>query len=67
MALHGEGEVLLDMAHAFDPQSRSCVIDAATAVGRDLSKLFHGLIVREFGRDAFRAERVAARPEPVPA
>jgi hypothetical protein len=66
-SLHGEGQVLLDMVHAFDPRARSCVIDAGTAVGRDFSKLFHGLISREFGRGAFQVERVGARPEPMTA
>jgi hypothetical protein len=63
-SLHGEGQVLLDMVYTFDAHTRSCVIDAGTEVGRDFSKLFHGLVSREFGRSAFQVERVGARPEP---
>jgi len=49
------------------------VIDAATPVGRDLNRVFIGLVTREFGPDSFRVERVdrardaAHRPEPVTA
>ena len=57
-ALHGESQVRLDAAHAVDAEKRSCVIDASTAVGRDLNRLFAGFITREFGADSFRVERV---------
>jgi hypothetical protein len=63
-SLHGEGQVLLDMVHTFDAPTRSCVIDAGTPVGRDVNKLFLGLVSREFGRGSFQVDRVAARPEP---
>src|SRR3954451_25079348 len=65
-SLHGEVQVRLDAAHSFDPDGRSCVIDAGTAVGRDLNRVFIGFLRREFGEDAFRVERVdsAAHPQP---
>src|SRR5262245_49167214 len=63
-ALHGESQARLDLAHAFDAGKRSCVIDATTAVGRDLARLFVGFVSREFGPVSFKVERVAARPEP---
>lgn len=68
-SLHGESQARLDIAHAFDPDRRTCVIDASTAVGRDLNRLFTGLVSREFGPDSFRVERVphTPRPEPVTA
>jgi hypothetical protein len=64
-SLRGESQVRLDAAHCFDAGRRSCVIDAGTAVGRDLCRVFVGLLRREFGEDAFRVERVAAAPAPV--
>jgi hypothetical protein len=65
-ALHGESQTRLDAGHAFDPKKRSAVIDASTAVGRDLNRVFVGLISREFGAGAFRVERVHRSPQPEP-
>ena len=58
-SLHGQSDVRLDAAHAFDVAKRTCVIDADTVVGRDLNRLFVGFLSREFGEDAFRVEHVA--------
>src|SRR5689334_17338467 len=57
-ALYGEVQTRLDAAHFFDSDQRACVIDAGTAVGRDVNRLFVGFVRREFGEDAFRVERV---------
>lgn len=65
-ALHGESQTRLDAGHAFDPKLRTLVIDAATAVGRDLNRVFIGLVTREFGPGSFRVERVHRSPEPTP-
>jgi hypothetical protein len=62
-SLHGESQVRLDASHYLDPIKRACVIDAATAVGRDVNRLFVGFLRREFGEDAFRVERLT---EPSP-
>jgi hypothetical protein len=59
-SLHGETQVHLDAGHAFDAEDRTCVIDAGTQVGRDLNRLFAGLVRREFGEDAFRVQRAAS-------
>ena len=45
-ALHGQAQVRLDAAHAVDVEKRSCVIDAGTAVGRDLNRMFAGFVTR---------------------
>jgi hypothetical protein len=58
--LHGEAEVRLEGSHSFDPERRSCLIDAATAVGRDINRLFVSFIRHEFGAGAFQVERVDA-------
>ena len=58
--LHGEAEVRLEGAHSFDPGRRRCVIEADTAVGRDINRLFVSFIRHEFGADAFQVERVDA-------
>jgi hypothetical protein len=61
-ALHGEAQVRLDAAYEFDGRNRTCAIDASTTVGRDLNRLFAGLLAREFGADSFRVARDARRP-----
>ena len=63
-SLHGESQVRLDAAHTLDADRRACVIDAQTAVGRDLNRLFVGFLRREFGEDAFTVERVTETREP---
>jgi hypothetical protein len=62
-SLHGESQVRLDAAHYLDVDRRACVIDADTAVGRDMNRLFTGFVQREFGADAFRVERVNEFPQ----
>ena len=62
-SLHGTSQVRLDAAHAVDAEKRSCVVDASTPVGRDLNRLFAGLVSREFGPDAFSVERVGTSQE----
>jgi hypothetical protein len=57
-SLHGEAQVRLDAAHFLDRDRRACVIDAGTAVGQDLNRLFVGFVRREFGEDSFRVERL---------
>ena len=67
-ALHGESQTRLDATDAFDAKLRTVVIDAGTPVGRDLNRVFVGLMTREFGPGAFRVERVSHhQPEPVTA
>ena len=55
--------------YAVDAQQRICVIDASTQVGRDINRLFTGFVLREFGPDSFRVERidhyVARQPQEV--
>ena len=63
-ALHGESQTRLDAGHAFDAKKRAVVIDASTAVGRDLNRVFVGFVTREFGPESFRVERVQKKPEP---
>jgi hypothetical protein len=64
-SLHGEDQACLDASFRLDRRKRACVIDASTAVGRDLARVFTGLLRREFGPDAFAVERVtpAGAPE----
>lgn len=57
-SLHGTLPVRLDASHVFDAKRHTCVIDAGTPVGRDLTKLLIGFVVRQFGEDGFVVQRV---------
>ncbi len=65
-ALHGAAAVLLDVAHEFDVHGRTCWIDASTGVGRELSRVYCGLLRREFGEGGFTVERVKAKAVSAP-
>ena len=57
-SLHGETEVQLNAGHFFEPERRTCVVDAETEAGRNLNKLFAGYLRREFGRHEFTVRRI---------
>lgn len=57
-SLHGEAQVRLDLAYAVDPEQRTCVIDATTAVGQDVNRVFIGFVLREYGPESFTVQRV---------
>lgn len=59
-SLHGRALVRLDASFCLDPGKRSCVVDAATDVGRAIARIFTGFLTREFGEAAFKVERIAA-------
>ena len=61
-SLHGRSLVRLDASFCLDPKKRSCVVDAATEVGRAIARIFTGFLSREFGEEAFRVERVGGVP-----
>jgi len=69
--LHGESRVRLDASYRFSRAKRVCVIDAGTDVGRDISRIFTGFAIKEFGEHAFQVERIDRsedrEPVPVPA
>ena len=59
-SLHGRALVRLDASFCLDTGKRSCVVDAATDVGRAIARIFTGFLAREFGEEAFKVERIAA-------
>jgi len=60
--LHGQARVRLDAGYFLDKKQRACVVDASTAVGQDINKVFTGFCIREFGEDSFKVERVDGPP-----
>jgi len=61
--LHGETEVRLQATHATDAETRMCVINGDSDVGRDLNKVFCGFLQHEFGENAFTVCRTSGSRE----
>lgn len=59
--LHGASDTRLDAMHCLDAAKRACVIDGSTEVGRDLNRLFVGLLARRFGPAAYTVRSVFAK------
>lgn len=62
--LHGQSRVRLDASYCMDTDKRACVIDATSDVGRDISRMFTGFAIREYGERSFSVRRVDRMPEP---
>ena len=50
--------VRLDASFCLDPTKRTCVVDGATEVGQAIARIFTGFLIREFGEEDFRVERI---------
>ncbi len=61
--LHGQSRVLHEAAYYFDADTRVCVIDCSTEVGRDVCRIFGGFAIREFGEGSFTVHRPNGVPE----
>ncbi len=57
--VHGQAQVLLEAGYALDEKARTCVLDATTAVGKTVSRIFTTLLTKEFGERAFTVERIS--------
>ncbi len=60
--IHGRTRVRLDASFSLDRAKRSCVIDAATEVGRSIARIFTGFVTHEFGEESFKVERLGQSP-----
>ena len=56
-SLFGESAVKLETSYSVNALERTCVIDARSAVGRALCRIFTGYLRLEFGRNAFEIHR----------
>lgn len=54
----GEAAMRLDASFRFDRNSRTCLIDRGTEVGRHIARLFISYISKEFGDDCYLVERI---------
>jgi len=62
-SLYGQSRVRMDAAYCLNAEKRTCVIDAATQVGRDICRIFTGFVIREFGEQAFSVRRADGVPQ----
>lgn len=60
--LAGRARVRMDAKYHVDQEIRAIYIDCGGRVGRMISRVFTGLLLREFGEDAFRLNSVNAFP-----
>jgi len=60
--LFGMARVRLDFGYHVEPARRVIFVDGSKEVGATVAQLFVGLLLREFGDDAFRVERMQSRP-----
>ncbi len=64
--IFGEAQVRMEVSYHLDPDHRAIHIDAGTAAGEAVVRVFTALVIREFGPDAFTVRRGnAALVQPV--
>jgi hypothetical protein len=64
-SLHGRCALRLEGQFRLDRETRHCVVNASTQVGRDFARVFTGLISVQFGEKDFHV-RFVDLPEPTP-
>lgn len=57
-SIHGESATLLDVRYRFESGGRTCIIDASTAIGREVARIFTGYIAEEFDEGGFSIQRM---------
>jgi len=55
--LYGGARVRLEAVNHFDATHRSITVDTSTEVGFTISRVFAGLLLREFGEGSFQVQR----------
>jgi len=56
--LKGRARVQLEARFKLNKNKRSCEIEANTDVGESIARIFTGFLVKEFGENAFKVERL---------
>ncbi|NOT01777.1 MAG: hypothetical protein HOP29_14245 [Phycisphaerales bacterium] len=62
--LFGSARVRLEAGYRVDEASRTVTVGAATEVGAAVVKVYTGLLLREFGENAFQVRPTPAAPRP---
>ncbi|MBI4063494.1 MAG: hypothetical protein HY401_04245 [Elusimicrobia bacterium] len=64
IVIFGTAKVKLETAYKVSPKGPVCSIDGGTECGEHLAKLFTGFLLKKFGEQGFRVERLAKRGRP---
>ena len=56
--LFGQARVRMEMTYRVNEAQRAIVADASTEVGHTVARMFTGLLIREFGEEAFQVRRI---------
>ena len=56
-SLFGRPRINLEARFRLERVSRVCIIDIGTKVGETIARVFTGLLIREFGEQAFKVEK----------
>lgn len=59
--MFGMARVRLDFGYFVDAPHRTIFVDGTKEVGATIVQAFLGLLLREFGEDSFRVERIQAQ------
>ena len=59
-ALHGRSSVNLDADFVLSEKRRRCSVNGSNQVGRDIARIFTGLLTAEIGETGFQIERSTA-------
>jgi hypothetical protein len=62
--LFGVARVRLEVSYHVEESRRVIIVDGSNEVGGALVRVFANLLLREFGEDSFRVDRVDSRPTP---
>jgi hypothetical protein len=62
--LAGRVQVHLNANYQIDAEKHTIAIDGHSRVGRMIARVFAGLLLREFGEDAFSVEHVSNQSNP---
>ena len=56
-SLVGRPALKLDASFRLDKRNRVCSVDAGTPAGKQIARIFAGMLVRELGENSFSVER----------
>lgn len=57
----GKSKVKLETTYAFSAKGPICTVEGGTDCGEHLAKLLTGFLIKKFGEDGFRVERLTLR------
>jgi len=57
-SLFGRSRINLEARFRLEKVNRVCIIDVGTLIGETIARVFTGLLIREFGEQGFKVERM---------